>query len=64
MAFTESLRSFLPYMQRMSATEQEDFLDEFVELVLSDGKAMGKSFNGIGNKINVPFTIITAFAEK
>ena len=50
----------------MSASEEEDFMDDFVNISLEETmqKNDGNQENSGGIKINLPYTIMTAFAEK
>lgn len=68
-AFTEGYQSIMPFLHRMSVTEQTEFMDEFVHVTLELMKENSclKStdlVNGGGVNIKVPYTIMTAFIEK
>ncbi|XP_037040876.1 juvenile hormone acid O-methyltransferase-like [Bradysia coprophila] len=60
--FKESYRSVIPFLHRMPSVEAEEFVNEFVDLSLE--ATMEKNVLNNGVKIKLPYTIMTAFAEK
>ncbi|XP_037047825.1 juvenile hormone acid O-methyltransferase-like [Bradysia coprophila] len=63
--FKESFSSIIPFLHRMSPTEKEEFTEEFVDLCLEmTMEKNGEVHNGAGGKIDLTYTLMTAFAEK
>lgn len=56
--------SVLPFLHRLSATEKEEFTEEFVDIALDVLKE--KKDDGLHNDIGfyVPVTLLTAYVEK
>ena len=68
--FTEIVLAVTPFWHRMSVTEKEEFIDEFVdhslELSLKTNvvKNLNVQYNGAGGTINFSYTLLTVFAGK
>lgn len=59
---TEWFQSATPFLHRMSVTEEEEFVDEFLELFLD--MTMERNVLNSNGKIDVIYKVMTAFAEK
>ncbi|KAG4077339.1 hypothetical protein HA402_009740 [Bradysia odoriphaga] len=67
--FKEGYRSVIPFLHRMPVTEQEDFMEEFVDralevMVEKNVLKNEQLHNGGDLKMQVPYTIMSAFVEK
>lgn len=60
----ESVRAVSPFMDRMSAAVQEDFLDDYVACVRKMQLAMPHAQNARDTQFRSPYKLMVAYARK